>query len=181
MIYTSVLGTALLVALVVAYQFLNPSASVETSQKQPGKQAAGKKPGQSLTGKQAQQTETARKEVADVQPEEKRGAVATAGMANKPYRGPSNPSNECKEAATDQWFTDYMITNGSMTGREYIRLLDKSSKQTDAVRKLCKEKYLASRITEAAKLGKKPDWIKAEIEARSSSRHETATGRESKF
>lgn len=89
---------------------------------------------------------------------------------------PENPSDACKLAATDQWFIDYMITHGSLSGSEYIRMLDESSSKTEKVRTACNDKYLSSKITDAARQDIKPEWIRTEINARASSIY----GKESK-
>ena len=89
---------------------------------------------------------------------------------------PENPSDACKLAATDQWFIDYMITHGALSGSEYVRMLDESSSKTEEVRTACNDKYLSSKITDAARQDIKPEWIRTEINARASSIY----GKESK-
>lgn len=192
-IIASILGIALIAALVIAYQFLSNPLPIESSQTQAEKkQPENEQPEEEQTEtkkikppaeeKKERLTETPRNDETGDQPEEASPELATAdSLTGDKYQGPSNPSDECKQAATDQWFTDYMITNGSITGKEYIRLLDESSGQTEKVLKLCKDKYLASRITDAARLGKSPEWIKDEIEARTSSSYENEAVKETEW
>ncbi len=102
-----------------------------------------------------------------VQPQEEKAPLTTVNKTIDD--APDNPSDDCKLAATDQWFIDYMITHGTLSGTEYVRMLDESSGKTEEVRNACKSKYLASKIADAARQGIKPEWIRAEIDARASS------------
>ncbi|MES0371874.1 MAG: MJ0042-type zinc finger domain-containing protein [Mariprofundaceae bacterium] len=208
-VITSTLAVALIAALVVAYQFLDNPLPIEASQtessqtevsqtevapqresktpekrqpeeKEPEKEAENiKSPAEEKDGLPSESAESV--EEANQPEEESPDLAASVAVNAGDYHGPSNPSDECKQAATNQWFTDYMITNGSISGKEYIRLLDESSNQTEEVLKLCKDKYLASRITEAAKLGKSPDWISSEIEARTSNRFDNGANKETEW
>ncbi|MDX8404153.1 MAG: zinc-ribbon domain-containing protein [Mariprofundaceae bacterium] len=190
-IITSVLGVVLTIALVVAYQFLDnplPIESAQTEKKQPEnrelkeEQAEPKKTKPLVEGKKEQFAEAFRNDETSNSSEKANSELKTSkALTDGKYQGPVNPTDQCKQAAINQWFTDYMITNGSMTGKEYISLLDESSSQTEEVLKLCKDKYLASRITEAAKLGKSPEWIRAGIEMRTSSRYENEENRETEW
>ncbi len=165
-IISAVLGLFLIVALVIFYQVSNSPKLAKNPQEKPASQT---------TNRQIEEN-SLEKETENQQ--EKRDPKFQS-FTHDPHQGPSNPSYKCKQVATNHWFTDYMLTNGNITGREYIHLLDESSRQTKEVRELCKDKYVASKITEAAKSGEIPAWIKAEIEARNSSHHETTTKRTS--
>lgn len=198
-IIASVLGIVLVAALVIAYQFLNNPLPIEASQApapapaQTEEEQSEEEPittDQKIVEKNTPPAEEKREEqeevlqsdeVVDPQEESSPEPETSDSLAANKFHGPSNPSDECKEAATNQWFTDFMITNGSMTGKEYIRLLDESSNQTEEVLKLCKDKYLASRITDAARLGKSPAWIETEIEERNSRRYENESSRENEW
>jgi len=105
--------------------------------------------------------------------EQERGQIeeseAARAAAPEPAPAPIEKvarSEACRQAATDQWFADYMITHTAISGREYVRLLDQSSFYTEKVRTSCNDLHLAATITEAAGKGEKPEWIRAEIEAR---------------
>jgi len=165
-VISAVLGLFLIVALAIYYQVSNSPKPITTPQEKLASQTTDRQTEESSLGKETDNQQ------------EKRDPKFQS-FTHDPHQGPSNPSNECKQAATNHWFTDYMLTNGNIAGREYIHLLDESSRQTKEVRELCKDKYVASKITEAAKSGEIPTWIKAEIEARNSSQHETTTKRAS--
>lgn len=177
---------------VVPQREMRPAAIKQPEEKQPEeKQPEEKQPEQESEAektqpqpeeKNAQPSEPPEDEEMASEPEEASPEPTTSNsFAGDKFHGPSNPSDECKQAATNQWFTDYMITNGSMSGKEYVRLLDESSSQTEEVLKLCKDKYLASRITDAARLGKSPDWISDDIDARTSNRFDNEANKESEW
>jgi hypothetical protein len=84
----------------------------------------------------------------------------------RPISGSERPSQECKDAATSQWITDRVLTNSNIPSAMYLNLLRQSVAQTALVRRLCMDQSLVSQLTEAAKTGVKPAWIKKEIELR---------------
>lgn len=181
MIYTVVLGVILLIALTAAalFQFmpeLFDNRSIEKAQQKTveNKSVVSKK----IAPPTLPTTEPMKKEPATGITKETTDGKATAKPETPPTvsrassQDPINASDDCKQAATEQWFTDYMMTHGNISGNEYIRMLDESSSHTERVRVLCKDKYLASRISEAAAEGEKPAWIEADINARTGSQYD---------
>ena len=180
MLFTIVLALLLLIAVTVAliFQFkpdlLEPVSTEQTQLNEPEKIAVVEPKAPTVTVEKAPQGEVT-KEVAEEKPGEKPEAKAETTASRTSSQDPVNASGDCKRAAVEQWFTDYMMMHGDLSSKEYIRLLDESSSHTERVRTLCGDKHLASRITEAAKLGEKPGWIEAEISDRTSSKYEGST------
>ena len=82
----------------------------------------------------------------------------------KPYRQQFNASLACLDAAAMQWQLDYAMTNTMLDGEAFVRTLDQSVKAVKSVREQCKDEDLPYEITEAAKLGEIPNWLKEHLQ-----------------
>jgi len=77
----------------------------------------------------------------------------------------NQPSQVCKDASADYWLRTHLLATAKLDTNTYIKLLDMNVKQAVEIRKLCKETTVISRISEAARKGKKPPWIRVEIDS----------------
>jgi len=92
-----------------------------------------------------------------------------AAHAQKPkslLEGPDNPSQVCKNSSADYWFRTRLLATSPLDTATYMELLNQNMDQADEIRRLCKDKLLIARITESAKTGQIPAWIKTEIQSR---------------
>jgi len=93
----------------------------------------------------------------------------TAAHAQKPkswLEGPDNPSQVCKDSSADYWFRTRLLVTSPLDTATYMDLLNQNMDQADEIRRVCKGKLLIARITESAKTGQIPAWIKTEIQSR---------------
>ncbi|TLS67543.1 hypothetical protein FEF65_06390 [Mariprofundus erugo] len=105
-------------------------------------------------------TDTSKKEVSAPQHTE-------TGSADKSLlEGPEQPSQPCRELAAEMWIRLHLLATTKLDTQLYMQLMDQGIEQPAELRKLCKDRFLASRITDAAKQEMVPDWISHEIEKR---------------
>ena len=176
-IYTIVLGILLVSSLVAAliFQFkpdLFDTAPVIQPQLKATEKPQVVKSKPPVTTPDTAPQEQASEETTEEDASDGSETSSQATVSKASSQDPVDASDDCKQAATEQWFTDYMMTHGNISGKEYIRMLDESSSHTERIRILCKDKYLASRITEAAIAGDKPAWIEVEINERTGTEYD---------
>ena len=83
--------------------------------------------------------------------------------------GPDHPSQVCKDSSADYWFRTRLIATSKLDTTTYLELLNQNLDQANEIRRLCKDKSLLSRITESARSGQIPPWIKTEVTSRKQS------------
>jgi len=78
----------------------------------------------------------------------------------------ANPSLQvCKDAAAEYWLRTRLLATTRLDSDIYVKLLNMNLAQADEIRRICKDKSLVGKISEAARTDKKPSWIKTEIES----------------
>jgi len=157
------LAFALLTTATVAYLFFYRHELFEASKQQADKQII---PGPlikplSITFPQ-QQPETA---PAKAQPETYQNPPRSQ-KAKSLLEGPDDPSQACRDNSADYWIRTHLLATSPLDTATYMELLNQNLNQADEIRYLCKDRLLIARITEAAKSGQIPAWIKSEIQSR---------------
>ena len=94
----------------------------------------------------------------------------TAGRDKTMLQGPDHPSQACRDVAANFWIRIHVMSTVNLDTRTYMKLLDQGLHQPDEIRKLCRDRFLAGRLTDAAKQDKTPEWISKEIEQRTQTR-----------
>jgi len=79
-------------------------------------------------------------------------------------------SQHCKDSSADYWVRTRRLATGQLDTATYLELLNQNVNQADEIRRLCKDKLLITRITESAKTGRIPAWMKTEIQSRNISK-----------
>jgi len=88
--------------------------------------------------------------------------------------GPDDPSQACRDNSADYWIRARLLATSPLDTATYMELLNQNLNQADEIRHLCKDRLLIARITEAAKSGQIPAWIKSEIHSRNTDTLNTA-------
>jgi len=94
----------------------------------------------------------------------------SAGRDKPMLEGPDQPSQVCRDAAADFWIRIHVMSSAEIDTRTYMQLLDQGLDQPAEIRNLCHDRFLPTRLTESAMQDKTPDWISAEVEARTKTR-----------
>jgi len=92
-------------------------------------------------------------------------------VVQKSPQGLDSSNIACRQEAAKQWLLDDKAMHSNYTADEFLRLLKASEKQSDQVRKTCKQQTIIQDIITAATANTKPDWFKAEIESIQSRRN----------
>ncbi|MDX8405548.1 MAG: hypothetical protein R8K50_05285 [Mariprofundus sp.] len=87
-----------------------------------------------------------------------------AGRNKSMLEGPDQPSQVCRDASAAFWLRVNIMSNSRLETRTYHQLLDQGLGQPAEIRNLCRDRFLAGRLTEAAKQAKRPEWINHEID-----------------
>lgn len=106
------------------------------------------------------------------QPAESRHQETDNNADKSLLEGPEQPSQSCKELAAGMWIRLHLLATTKLDTQLYMQLMDQGIEQPAELRKLCKDRFLASRITDAAKQELIPDWISHEVERHTHS-HQT--------
>ncbi len=165
------LGIALLATVTGAYLFFYHNELFHPSQQQDKKHIIPQqlvKPINITFQKPKQATDS--KKVDTEQTKQK--SIQPAPRSNKPKSlldGPDNPSQVCKDSSADYWFRTRLLATSQLDTTTYLELLNQNLDQADEIRRLCKDKRLIGRITESARTGQIPPWIKTEVTSRSQS------------
>jgi len=72
-------------------------------------------------------------------------------------------NDACRHAAALQWLLDSKAMTGQYDGKAFVRLIKSSEKQSDEVRKHCKNPEILRELIAAATRQKQPDWLKDDI------------------
>lgn len=83
--------------------------------------------------------------------------------------GPDHPSQVCKDSSADYWFRTRLLATSQLDTTTYLELLNQNLDQADEIRRLCKDNTLIGRITQSARTGQIPPWIKTEVTYRNQS------------
>jgi len=75
-------------------------------------------------------------------------------------------SQTCKDISADYWLRTHTLATVSMDTATYMKLLNQNLEQANAIRTVCKDKRLISKIAKAARVNQKPSWIESEIDLR---------------
>lgn len=94
----------------------------------------------------------------------------TTGRDKTMLQGPDQPSQACRDVAANFWIRIHVMSTVNLDTRTYMKLLDQGLSQPDEIRKLCRDRFLPGRLTDAAKQDKTPEWISKEIEQRTQTR-----------
>jgi len=163
------LGLALLATATGAYLFFYHNELFHPSQKQDNKHIIPQQLIKPVSIPFPQQKHTMDSEKSK---QSKQNPAQSAPRHQKPkslLEGPDNPSQVCKDSAADYWFRTRLLTTSQLDTTSYLELLNMNLDQTAEIRRLCKDKPLIGRLTEAAKTGQVPTWIKTEIQSRNAS------------
>ncbi|MDQ6995691.1 MAG: zinc-ribbon domain-containing protein [Mariprofundaceae bacterium] len=71
----------------------------------------------------------------------------------------SGYSDACKEAAAQQWLTDFKVSHGKQTGHDYMSLLDQGIQTSALIRKECGGSHVVAEVLQAAQKGLPPEWL----------------------
>jgi len=89
---------------------------------------------------------------------------ANAGRNKSMLEGPDQPTQVCKDIAAEYWVRIHLMATARLETRTYQQLIKQGLNQPAEIRQYCRDRFLASRLTESAKLEKRPDWIATELE-----------------
>ncbi|PIW47864.1 MAG: hypothetical protein COW18_07810 [Zetaproteobacteria bacterium CG12_big_fil_rev_8_21_14_0_65_54_13] len=93
-----------------------------------------------------------------------------AGHDKTMLEGPDKPSQVCRDSAADFWIRIHIMSTSKIDSRTYMQLMNQGLGQPAEIRNLCRDRFLTGRLTEAAKKDQLPDWISAEVNARTKAR-----------
>jgi len=99
--------------------------------------------------------------VAPVAPQE-RARQQTEVVVNKDS---DHDSEQCRQAAAEQWMIDFRVMNTEYSSQEYVRMLEQSQAQSAQVREVCANVQVVAEILQSATAKQKPLWFAAEIRA----------------
>ena len=171
------LGIALLATITGAYLFLYHNELFHPSPQQDKKHIIPQqlvKP-INITFAKHQQTTEPKKTAPEPT---KHKPVQPAPHISKPKSlldGPYHPSQVCKDSSAEYWFRTRIIASSKLDTTTYLELVSQNMDQANEIRRLCKDKSLLGRITESAKSGQIPPWIKTEVTSRNQSVTEQQT------
>ncbi len=96
---------------------------------------------------------------------EQANALHSTPKVSQPAK-PSNPTTatiahpkNCKQAAAQQWFSDFAMAHGQQQGTEYMQLLNQSIQSSALVRQYCQHTQVVAEILSAAQQGTPPTWL----------------------
>ncbi|MBT8084969.1 MAG: hypothetical protein KJN72_07080 [Woeseia sp.] len=70
----------------------------------------------------------------------------------------------CKEAAAHKWLLDFSMANNPHTQAQQLEAIKQVSILAKAIKKFCGDNSINNEVRQSANLGRKPAWIKAEID-----------------
>jgi len=68
-------------------------------------------------------------------------------------------STYCKEAAAQQWLTDFSMSHGEKKGRDYMALLDQGIQTSALIRQNCGGSHVVAEVLQTAQEGVPPEWL----------------------
>jgi len=158
-----VLAFALLTTATVAYLFFYQHELFEPSKKQDTKHIIPNELIKPVNIVFPQQKPVMDSEKSTLKPDQ---PTPRSQKAKSLLEGPDSPSQACKDSSADYWIRTRLLATSPLDTATYMELLNQNMDQADEIRRLCKGKLLIARITESAKTGQIPAWIKPEITSR---------------
>lgn len=98
---------------------------------------------------------------------ERQTALQRDAGADGDQRHGDQPSQACKDAAAEYWLRTRVLATTKLETKAYMQLLEMNLEQAEQIRQWCHDKDIVSRVAKAARAGEEPEWIAAEIRARS--------------
>ncbi|MDQ6952321.1 MAG: zinc-ribbon domain-containing protein [Mariprofundaceae bacterium] len=68
-------------------------------------------------------------------------------------------SQACKEAAAQQWLTDFSMSHGKKQSRDYLALLDQGIQTSALIRQYCGGFKVVTEVLQTAQNGVPPEWL----------------------